>query len=398
MRNKRLIITGIISIILVLVLFIGNTYSIFTVNESDPNTNVYTTGNLDIVYELSSDNVKFTDSKPISEKEIDYVDPYRIKVTNSGNVDYKFDVKLEDTTATSVINYDYIMIKVGKHDPIPFSKAKNNVVKGNIVVKANSSVFIDVKIYISDRIPNSEIGKNFSAKLSINGIAVIYNESDVDNSDLISNYTSLSNVEIGSYVSFDKCSFDNCRGDNANYKNDDDMGYCYNVNNKYKTNGFRVAYVKNNIVYLVSSGGIYCYNVNDFNDNTNLVDNLNNIALKYCDDKYIYDGKCNSSNIWSFNYEDFKNITNMDLHTCNDSNDLSCGFENDLINNGGYYWIVSNNNGLKQNYWNPLDTSVSNSSIFDRGYGVRVVMRLKENLYVESGNGTYTNPFIVISK
>ncbi len=397
MSNRRLLITGVIAIILVLVLFIGNTYSIFTINEADPNTNVYTTGNLDITYELSNENIKFVDSKPISDKEVNYIEPYRIKVTNTGNVDYKFDIKLEDTTATSVINYNYIMVKVGKYDSLSLSKTKGNIIKSDIIVKANSSVLIDVKVYISDRIPNSEIGKNFSAKLSINGIAVIYDEGDVDNSDLVSNYELLSNVKVGSYVRFDKCSIDNCDGDNANYKNDDDMGFCYSVNTKYKTNGFRVAYVKNDIVYLISAGGIDCYKNSGVNNTSSMIDDLDKIALKYCDDKYIYDGKCNN-NIWSVNVDDFKNITDIDLSECSDSNNMNCGYGNDLINNGGYYWIISNDNGLRQNFWNPLNNSISSTSKLEQEYGVRVVMKLKEGLYVKNGNGTYTNPFVIFSE
>ncbi len=397
MRNRRLIFTGFIAIILISILFISNTYSIFTTNEADPNTNVYTTGNLDITYELSDKNIKFTDSKPINDNEANYLEPYRITVTNSGNVDYKFDVKLEDTTATNVINYNYIMVKVGKHNPISLNKTKNNIIKSGIIVKANSSIKIDVKVYISDRIPNSEIGKNFSARLSINGIAVIYNEGDVDNSDLVSNYEPLSNVKVGSYVSFDKCTIDNCKGDNANYKNDDDMGYCYNVGSKYKTNGYRVAYIKEGIVYLISAGSIECYNNTSVTDTNKLIDDLNKIALKYCDDKYIYNGKCNSNNIWSFNENDFKNITNLEISTCSDSNNIECGHGNDLINNGGYYWIISNDN-LKQNYWNPLNTSIASTTRLNEGYGIRVVMKLKEGLYVDSGSGTYTNPFIISNK
>ena len=46
--KKRLIITSVISIILVSILFIGSTYSIFTSTDVDQESNVYQTGNLSI--------------------------------------------------------------------------------------------------------------------------------------------------------------------------------------------------------------------------------------------------------------------------------------------------------------------------------------------------------------
>ena len=66
MNRKRLIITGVISIILVSILMIGTTYSIFTSKDIEENKNVYTTGILDITYTLSSENIVLEDNTPIS--------------------------------------------------------------------------------------------------------------------------------------------------------------------------------------------------------------------------------------------------------------------------------------------------------------------------------------------
>ena len=45
---------------------IGSTHSIFTSKEVDENLNVYTTGNLDVSYTLSEENVTFTNKIPMS--------------------------------------------------------------------------------------------------------------------------------------------------------------------------------------------------------------------------------------------------------------------------------------------------------------------------------------------
>ncbi|MBQ6476828.1 MAG: hypothetical protein IJI43_00070 [Bacilli bacterium] len=393
MENKRLIITIFIVVVLVSVLFISNTYSVFTSENADPNTNVYTTGNLDITYEIENNDVKFTDSKPISDKDVGSIKPYRIKVTNSGNVDYKFNIILEDTTATEVINYKYIMVKVGKYDAVSLNTTSNNVVREGVVVKANSSVLVDVKVYISDKISNSEVGKNFSAKLSINGIAIASSDEVVDNSKLVSDYQLLSSASSGSFVVFDNdISFDN-----ANYVNDDDMGYCFNISNKYRFNGYRLLYVKDEVPYVISGGANYCYDNVDNDNVSGIVNDINDKINDYCDSKYIFDGKCTVDNVHIFNVDDYKAIINKEIDECDKSNDLYCGYNNEIINNGGYYYIGSSDN-MKMYYWDPVNGFVDSTSRFNIGYGIRVVLKLDSKLYIEKGTGTFDNPYVVKNK
>ena len=188
MTKKRLIVTSVISIILISLLFIGSTYSIFTTGDVDENQNVYTTGNLNVTYTLSSDNVKLEDITPTSVEDAVYIKPYRLTVTNNGNVSYKFNVILTDTTASNAMDTSYIMTQVGKLEPIALGSTTSNIIKSDIVVPANGSLDIDVRVFISDSVPNSEIGKNFYAKLSIDGLAVYDSHSDVNNQLLIADY------------------------------------------------------------------------------------------------------------------------------------------------------------------------------------------------------------------
>lgn len=185
MSKKRLIITSLISIILVSILFIGTTYSIFTTEDVDENANVYTTGNLDITYTLSDNNVKLTDNNPTSPELSGCIKPYRITVNNNGNVAYKFNLILNNTTATTSIDPKYIMTRVGILDPIELANCTDNIIKSDIVVAANNSVDIDVIVFIKDTVPNTEIGKSFAATLTIDGFAVS-NNTKINNSNLIS--------------------------------------------------------------------------------------------------------------------------------------------------------------------------------------------------------------------
>ena len=70
--------------------------------------------------------------------------PYKFKIINQGNLDYKFDLKLvidADYTATHGCNdkqlsADYIMIKFNDEEPVVLSSLTDNVIKSNIELKA----------------------------------------------------------------------------------------------------------------------------------------------------------------------------------------------------------------------------------------------------------------------
>ena len=185
MNKKRLIITSVISIFLVSVLLIGSTYSIFTSEEIDETANVYKTGDLEVSYSESGEIQ--VDPIPKSEEDADGITPYRITVTNNGNVPYKFDVILNDTTsnANNTINYNYIMTKVGYLEPKALGNCTDRIIKEDVILLAGESVDIDIRVWVSDTIPNSEMGKSFYAKLTIDGLAV-YNDSKEINNDNLS--------------------------------------------------------------------------------------------------------------------------------------------------------------------------------------------------------------------
>ena len=146
MNKNRLIITSLVSIFLVTILLVGSTYFIFTSSYIDEDMNVYTTGNLNITYTLSSSNVQITDITPRTEEEADSVIPYRITVKNTGTVPYQFDSVLNDTTGTNVIDYQYIMTKVGYLGAKPLSECNTNIIKEDIILLAGDSVDIDVRV------------------------------------------------------------------------------------------------------------------------------------------------------------------------------------------------------------------------------------------------------------
>ena len=184
--KKRLIVTSVISIILVSILMIGSTYSLFNSTDVDQEANVYKLGELVVTVE-DAGNVTLDVSKPISNQRIPTITPYRITVKNSGTVAYKFNVILEPTTATDEINHQFIMTKVGQLDPKQLSDCSKNIIKSDIILLPKTSVDIDVRVWISEAVQNTEINKSFSARLKIDGIAAYSTTDSIDNGALVAN-------------------------------------------------------------------------------------------------------------------------------------------------------------------------------------------------------------------
>lgn len=223
----------------------------------------------------------------------------------------------------------------------------------------------------------------------------------------------LTDMEVGSYVSYTGnfgCSGDACSGQNANYVSDNDMGYCYNSDYKFYANGWRLGYVSDGTPYLISAGSPECMCTNSNGTaSTNCstyettegvsihLANLNNYALKYCNQDYAYGGVCNSSSSWNMNATDFQKIVGKILSnsSCYEKySDKSCGYTNDLIDNGGYYWLANPYSSVFTNvfYWYPRNRYVesSNSGV---AFGIRPVLRLESSVLVIGGSGTYVDPY-----
>ena len=182
MNQKRLIIASFLSIILVATLFIQKTQSIYTTTAPDEEVNTYKTGVLDI--EVVGDTNPIENILPTSIENSNKLSPYRITVKNKGTVTYQFNLILDETTSSNKIDNQYIITKIGSLDPKPLNECKNNILKENILVAPNTSVDIDVRIWITDKVPNTEMNKSFFSKLKIEGAAT-NSTSSIDNTALV---------------------------------------------------------------------------------------------------------------------------------------------------------------------------------------------------------------------
>ena len=76
-----------------------------------------------------------------------------------------------------------------------------------------------------------------------------------------------------------------------------------------------------------------------------------------------------------------------------------CGYNNDLIDNGGYYWFAASysssiNFGVN---WSPFDRYVSYITYTD-SYGLRPVISLSSSVFVTGGKGTMDDPYTILKQ
>ena len=230
----------------------------------------------------------------------------------------------------------------------------------------------------------------------------------------------LNSVEPGSYVAYtgnNGCSGNSCEGQNFNYVSDTDMGYCISSSYKFSVNGWRVGYISDGTAYLVSAGAPECIatdssgnmintgsNASSYLDSTNLYKHLNNLdneSLLYCNTSYAYGGVCDSTSTWAMDATDFQAITGSALSSSScygSSEDTSCGYGNDLIDNGGFYWYATRYSASSYRVfiWLPANRYVYND---DSRYalGLRPVLHLQSSVRVVGGSGTYEDPYTIAS-
>lgn len=154
--------------------------------------------------------------------------------------------------------------------------------------------------------------------------------------------------------------------------------------------------------YNVDSASVEAYSYTNYANDINIdshIEHLNDRALKYCNSDLVHAGKCDNDNVWVLRDSDFKNIlqSTMSLSLCYGTyGNKNCGFANNLIDNGGFYWYSVNDTNMASNtfYWNPSYRGI-NRDYSSNDYGLRPVIKLDSTVYITGGSGTYDDPYII---
>ena len=169
LENKTIVaLTFTLAIIFTAIAMSGSSYALY-VNKDYGTTEDYTTGLLDLTFDENT-TLTLASAFPISDEEGLASDPYILKVTNTGNLTYKFNIELLDTTSTNLIDNKYIKIKVDNGEVHTLDTS--NILSKDITLVPGESKSINVRMWLSEDTPNSEAGKGFSAKATTNGYAV----------------------------------------------------------------------------------------------------------------------------------------------------------------------------------------------------------------------------------
>ncbi len=268
-----------------------------------------------------------------------------------------------------------------------------------------------------------------NATVSYNPYTKMLSYSKLDNCNL--EFTTKSSpllkdiVNIGDYIEYtgnNGCSGTSCQGHNANQDSDTTnytYGYCYSTSYKYYTYGWRVAYIKDNSVYIVAAGSPECVTGTSSNSSTT-IKSLKTASLKYCNTYYLQGGVCDDTTAHPLRGGDFYNITKglfgdssaRGLSTSTDSSYdggvsitssnicqakysiKECGYNNDLIDNGGYYWFGSADSSSSTLDWDPNYRYVLNTS-GSIAFGVRPVLKLDSTITATGGSGTIDKPYTI---
>lgn len=175
-KNKKKIIIAIAVIAIFLIGFslINSTYSLFYYENYAPEVENYSTGTLSITAGSKGNNISLTNVVPKSDEDGVKTTPYTFTITNTGNLDYKFNVKLLAAN-TSNLSSEYIKLKVddGAITTLLDSQQKqNNIIKSEVTLRAKESIDISIYVWLSTGTPNTEIGKVFNSNIFIDAIAV----------------------------------------------------------------------------------------------------------------------------------------------------------------------------------------------------------------------------------
>ena len=189
MKKKAIIILS-ISILTVLIIFIGSSYALFSKTQSALNKNEYQTGVLQIEY--SSDSTLTINPIPMTDANGEALTPYIFTITNTGTLDYQYDLKLL-TDSTYVASHgcannqtpaQYIKVKLNDGTITTLSSLTNGTIITGETIAAGARKTYELRMWLDISSPNSIIGSHFHGKIVSEGEA-IYTELNKPNAPVL---------------------------------------------------------------------------------------------------------------------------------------------------------------------------------------------------------------------
>lgn len=241
-KNKKKIIIVVAAIAVSLIGFslLNSTYSLFYHEETSKNTEGYSTGTLSITASSKGSTISLSDALPVEDSVGSTSTPYTFTITNTGNLNYKFNIKLLSTGSSSTtIGSQYIKLKVDDGGVTTLSSLSNGIIKKDVTLAAGDSIDISVRVWLSISTPNSQIGKTFNSKIVIDGQAVYTKQQSTAANDTLKRLNQLNSSIVLATDTPDFSTVSGNNGDDVNgntnlgdgtkgiYKTEDDLGTSY---------------------------------------------------------------------------------------------------------------------------------------------------------------------------
>jgi len=180
LRNKKVVYT-IIGIVSVLLVALAVTYAYWLVTKTQTNENEITAGCLDIAISGEKNDITLTNQFPMSDEDGMKLVPYEFTVTNNCNTSVDYQVALE-ATGDSSNALSGTSLKVALNDNAKLYSAYPSVettlsgayesrklTPGTLAASGSegSSATYNLRIWIDENAPISEMNKSFKSRISV---------------------------------------------------------------------------------------------------------------------------------------------------------------------------------------------------------------------------------------
>ena len=189
--NKKFLIFVSLMFLLVFVLVAGGSYAFFTTSVKGKEFAIYT-GNLKVDYSKKTDTISIDNLYPMTDTEGLKQMSHEFTVTNKGNIDARYQVRLElDDTKSDMVDIRYIkmsyQVNGGDYsEPVLLSDLNSSLVfTKNIIVKPNESNTYGIKLWIDLSASNDIQGKEFKARVVVDSIQNVDDSYQVDTIPII---------------------------------------------------------------------------------------------------------------------------------------------------------------------------------------------------------------------
>jgi uncharacterized repeat protein (TIGR02543 family) len=166
---KKQIYIFVAFILMALCTIIGGTYAWLTTTEKASQTNNVIAGIFKIDFS-DGNTINLTNSEPLSKTAGLSTIPYEFSITNSGTVDARYEVALEENSST--IDKKYIMYSLETNgvwsDPTTLESGLK-LVNNTLIKKDNTNTYA-LKIWLSEDAPNSVQNKSYEARIVVTAI------------------------------------------------------------------------------------------------------------------------------------------------------------------------------------------------------------------------------------